>query len=122
MIYVDTSFWIAAHVEHDRHHDDAKALLGRTFSVMKSRGVPIESEWAPAVFATVHPSAVLRSPSDQRALAEKMFVADLRKVARYLESDRAAKQVQSAARRFAAWPTTGNRSTTSSESTRSSRK
>src|ERR1043165_590623 len=30
-----------------------KGLLGRTFSVMKKRGVAIQSEWAPAVFATV---------------------------------------------------------------------
>src|SRR3954470_1930494 len=63
----------------------AKALLGRTFSVMKSRGLAVESEWAPAVFATVHPSAVLRAPSDQRVRAEQMFLADVRKVGRYLE-------------------------------------
>lgn len=100
----------------------AKALLGRTFSVMKSRGIPIESEWATAIFATVHPSAVLRAPSDQRALAQKMFVADMRKVARYLDSAGAKKQADSGARRFATWPTTGSRSTTSSESIRSSRK
>ena len=29
MIYVDTSFWIAAHVERDRHHDEAKVLLAQ---------------------------------------------------------------------------------------------
>jgi uracil-DNA glycosylase family protein len=98
----------------------AKALLGRTFSVMKSRGVPIESEWAPVVFATVHPSAVLRAPSDQRALAEKLFIADLRKVSRYLDSPRAAKRINSGARKFTGWPTSANRSTISSESTRSS--
>ena len=97
----------------------AKALLGQTFSVLKSRGVPIESDWAPAVFATVHPSAVLRAPSEQRAVAEQMFVSDLRKAGRYLESDRASKR-PSKARRFAEWPTTANRSTTSKASTRSS--
>ena len=37
----------------------------------------------PRSFATVHPSAVLRAPPDQRARAERMFVADIRKVARY---------------------------------------
>lgn len=62
----------------------AKALLGRTFSVMKQRGVAVQSEWAPVVFATVHPSAVLRAPRDQRAEAEKAFVADIRKVGRQL--------------------------------------
>ena len=58
----------------------AKAILGRTFSVMKSRGVPQKSDWAPVVIATVHPSAVLRAPGDQRAEARAAFVADLRKV------------------------------------------
>jgi uracil-DNA glycosylase family protein len=58
----------------------AKAILGRTFSVMKSRGLPQKSEWAPTVIATVHPSAVLRTPSDQRAQARADFVADLKKI------------------------------------------
>lgn len=62
----------------------AKSLLGRSFSVMKARGVAQKSEWAPAVFATVHPSAVLRAPKDQRVIAERMFIADMRKVGRYL--------------------------------------
>ncbi|HXT16121.1 MAG TPA: UdgX family uracil-DNA binding protein [Gemmatimonadaceae bacterium] len=62
----------------------AKSLLGRTFSVMKQRGVLVKSDWAPAVFATVHPSAVLRAPRDQRVIAERMFIADMRKVGRYL--------------------------------------
>jgi uracil-DNA glycosylase family protein len=99
----------------------AKALLGRTFSVMKSRGTAIESEWAPAVFATVHPSAVLRAPSDQRVRAEQMFVADIRKVGRHLASHtKTEKRTNSAGRKFSAWPTTVHRSTTSSASTRSS--
>ncbi len=62
----------------------AKSLLGRTFSVMKSRGVALKSELAPAVFATVHPSAVLRAPRDERKRAEELFVADMKKVARHL--------------------------------------
>jgi uracil-DNA glycosylase family protein len=59
----------------------AKAVLGATFSVMKSRGRPTKSSWAPIVMATVHPSAVLRAPSDQRKQAMADFTADLRKVA-----------------------------------------
>jgi DNA polymerase len=62
----------------------AKALLGRSFSVMKQRAVPVESEWAPVAFATVHPSAVLRAPSDERARAERRFFADIARVARSL--------------------------------------
>jgi uracil-DNA glycosylase len=41
---------------------------------------------AEAGFATVHPSSVLRAPGDLRADAEKAFMADLKKVARYLAS------------------------------------
>jgi uracil-DNA glycosylase len=39
---------------------------------------------AEAGFATVHPSAVLRAPADLRAGAERQFVNDLRKVARWM--------------------------------------
>lgn len=101
----------------------AKALLGRTFSVMKQRGAAIESDYAEAVFATVHPSAVLRAPSDQRTLAERLFVTDIRKVRRYLEKPvKAEKRARENSRTFAAWPTTENRSAISSAPTRSSRR
>lgn len=100
----------------------AKALLGRTFSVMKRRGIPIASELAPAVFATVHPSAVLRAPPDQRVRAERMFMADLRAVGRFLAKEPAGgKQTARAARKFSAWSTTARPSATSSASIRSSR-
>jgi DNA polymerase len=59
----------------------ATALLGRTFSVTKKRGVAIESEWAPFVFATVHPSAVLRAPSERRAKEEGAFFRDIKRIA-----------------------------------------
>jgi uracil-DNA glycosylase family protein len=59
----------------------AKALMGRTFSVMKSRGKLLKSPWAPALIATVHPSAVLRAPRDQRDVALAELLGDLRKVA-----------------------------------------
>jgi len=100
----------------------AKALLGRDFSVMKKRGVPVKSTWAPAIIATVHPSAVLRAPTDQRALAERMFVADIRKVARLLDQEAVASQRAAARRRrLPAWETSVRPSATSSASTRSSR-
>jgi DNA polymerase len=97
----------------------AKALLGPAFSVTKKRGVPVKSEWADAVITTVHPSAVLRAPSEERVRAERMFIADLRKVAR--ELDKPAKRTRRA-NKFAGWPTpTAVRSTPSSASTPSSR-
>ena len=101
----------------------AKALLGRTFSVLKSRGAANDSPLAEAVFATVHPSAVLRAPRDQRVLAERMFVADIRKVGRYLEKKSPGrKRTGRGANTFSPWPTTAPRSGTSSASTRSSRR
>jgi len=62
----------------------AKAVFGPTFSVMKHRGKPLESELAPIAFATVHPSAVLRAPEGERAAAERKFFTDVERVARHM--------------------------------------
>jgi uracil-DNA glycosylase family protein len=63
----------------------AQALLGRQFRVTKERGKPVESDLAPHVIATVHPSSILRQETEEeRAEAMKAFVADLRVVARLL--------------------------------------
>jgi DNA polymerase len=63
----------------------AQALLGRQFRVTKQRGVPIESDLAPHVVATVHPSSILRQETDaDRAAAFDELVDDLRTVARLL--------------------------------------
>jgi uracil-DNA glycosylase len=62
----------------------AQALLGRQFRVSKDRGVPVESELAPVVMATVHPSSILRS--DDREAEMAMFVEDLRRVAQALRA------------------------------------
>jgi uracil-DNA glycosylase len=65
----------------------AQALLGSSFRVTKQRGVPVESELAPHVVATVHPSSILRSPDEAaRREAYAAFVADLRAVAKLLTS------------------------------------
>jgi uracil-DNA glycosylase family protein len=65
----------------------AQAFLGRQFRVTKQRGVPVESELAPYVIATVHPSSILRQETeDDRAAAMKDFVADLEVVAKLLRS------------------------------------
>jgi DNA polymerase len=106
----------------------AKSLLGATFSVMKARGVvQRDSEWAPAVFATVHPSAVLRAPRVERVRAERMFFADLRRVGRFLEQAGSAEgRTGRRTRTLSGWPlapaTTAPRSGTSSAPTRSSRR
>lgn len=63
----------------------AKALFGAKVRVMADRGRVLPTELAGAGFVTVHPSAVLRTPSGDRAAAERAFVDDLRKIARYLD-------------------------------------
>jgi uracil-DNA glycosylase family protein len=63
----------------------AQALLGRQFRVTKQRGVPVESDLAPYVVATVHPSSILRQETEEdRAAAMQAFVADLKVVAKLL--------------------------------------
>src|SRR3954468_12019104 len=63
----------------------AQALLGKTFRVTKSRGRKLSAPFAKAVFATVHPSSILRAPDARaRAEARKAFISDLRKVARFI--------------------------------------
>ncbi|MDB4905949.1 MAG: phage polymerase-related protein [Gemmatimonadetes bacterium] len=64
----------------------AQSLLGKQFRVTQDRGKRLGSEYADAVFATVHPSSVLRAPSAERTAARKEFVGDLRKVARYIRA------------------------------------
>jgi DNA polymerase len=65
----------------------AQALLGRQFRVTKQRGVPVESDIAPHVIATVHPSSILRQETEEaRAAAMADFVADLKVVAKLLSS------------------------------------
>jgi uracil-DNA glycosylase family protein len=63
----------------------AQALLGRAFRVTRQRGVPVDSDLAPNVLATVHPSSILRARDEaERRDAYAAFVADLRVVARLL--------------------------------------
>jgi DNA polymerase len=64
----------------------AQSLLGKQFRVTQHRGKPVPSEFAEAVVATVHPSAVLRAPDDAREEARREFFADLKSVAHYLQT------------------------------------
>lgn len=60
----------------------AQSLLGRSFKVTQNRGVPLDSELAELVTATIHPSAVLRA--DDRETVFAGLVDDLRLVAQHL--------------------------------------
>ena len=56
----------------------AKALLGASFKVSEQRGQFVDSELAPSVLATVHPSSILRTDGPEREAAMGAFVDDLR--------------------------------------------
>jgi DNA polymerase len=64
----------------------AKALLDSSFRVTRCRGQFVESDLAPLVTATVHPSSVLRARGEEeRKQGYEAFVADLRVVASRLD-------------------------------------
>jgi uracil-DNA glycosylase family protein len=60
----------------------SQALFGKQFRVTKERGRPLESDLAPHVIATIHPSAVLRA--DDREKEFSSLVDDLKVVASLL--------------------------------------
>jgi DNA polymerase len=63
----------------------ARALLGSQVRIGRDRGRRMESDLAPMVTLTTHPSAILRAP-DEAGRTEGMdaFVSDLRQVSRWL--------------------------------------
>ncbi|HEX6715247.1 MAG TPA: UdgX family uracil-DNA binding protein [Thermoleophilaceae bacterium] len=62
-----------------------KALLGPRFKLGESRGRPLDSELAPVVTATAHPSSILRQRDDAARHAERRaFTEDLERVAELL--------------------------------------
>jgi uracil-DNA glycosylase len=65
----------------------AQAILGRSFRVTQRRGEFVDSPLAPLVTATIHPSAILRTETEEeRQEAFDGFVRDLRGVARALKA------------------------------------
>lgn len=59
----------------------AMALISPKFRVSVQRGVFVDSDLAPLVTATVHPSSILRAPTDEdRKRETSRFIADLKKV------------------------------------------
>ena len=60
----------------------AQALLGKKFKVTEQRGELLESQLAPYVMATVHPSSLLRAPDDETRRREiRRFIEDLSRIA-----------------------------------------
>ncbi|MGH2676310.1 MAG: UdgX family uracil-DNA binding protein [Actinomycetota bacterium] len=69
----------------------AQDLFGRSFRVTRERGRPLDSDLAPLVMATVHPSSILRAPDDETRRAERrLLVADLEALAEGLRELREA--------------------------------
>ena len=67
----------------------AQALLGKQFRVTRERGKLVESDLAPHVTATIHPSAVLRQRDDESRRQElRALVDDLRMVAPLVRSSK----------------------------------
>ena len=63
----------------------AQALLGKQFRVTRDRGKPVESDLAPVVIATIHPSAILRA-EDRREQEYRLFLEDLRTISEALRA------------------------------------
>lgn len=69
----------------------AQGIMGRQFRVTQQRGQWVQSNIAPLVMATVHPSSILRAPDDDSRHEEmRKFIDDLKKVAAQLQQRRAA--------------------------------
>jgi uracil-DNA glycosylase len=63
-----------------------KGLLGSSFRVTRERGRPLDSDLAPVVVATIHPSAILRAPDeDARVREREAFTRDLGVVAQAMD-------------------------------------
>jgi DNA polymerase len=60
----------------------ARAIAGPSARVTRDRAKPIDSDLAPFVTVTVHPSSILRAPDAVTRAAERVrFVDDLRSIA-----------------------------------------
>jgi uracil-DNA glycosylase len=65
----------------------AQAVIGPKFRVSVQRGELVKSPLAPLVTATVHPSSILRAPSDEARRTEmKRFIEDLKKIREAIEA------------------------------------
>lgn len=63
----------------------AQSLLGRSFKVTRSRGVPFATRFAPVTLATVHPSSLLRIPDPiERRSARALFQREMELIAEVL--------------------------------------
>lgn len=65
----------------------AQSILGPQIRITRDHGQFFESPWSPLTTATLHPSALLRMPDEEkRQAARAQFLEDLRKVAERLRA------------------------------------
>lgn len=65
----------------------AQAVIGPKFKVSLQRGIFVDSPLAPLVTATVHPSSILRVPTDEARRTEtQRFIDDLKTIGKAIES------------------------------------
>ncbi|MCU1330110.1 MAG: uracil-DNA glycosylase [Bryobacterales bacterium] len=63
----------------------AQTIFGADYRVTKERGRLVTHEWAERATATIHPSAILRAPHEDRNREYRLFVDDLTAVREALE-------------------------------------
>ena len=64
----------------------AQAIIGPKFRVTAQRALPVKSNLAPLVTATVHPSSILRAQGDDARHQEMaQFIDDLKKIRKAIE-------------------------------------
>ena len=69
----------------------AQGIVGRNFRLTQHRGEWLQSDIAPYVTATVHPSSILRALDDESRHEEmRKFIEDLKKVAAKIHKRKAA--------------------------------
>jgi uracil-DNA glycosylase family protein len=86
--------WLEAEIQVVKPHaiiclgaTAAQAVIGPKFKVSTQRGTFVKSPLAPFVTATVHPSSILRAPTDEQRHDEmRRFTEDLKKIRKALES------------------------------------
>ena len=63
----------------------AQSLMGSTFRLTQHRGEVLQTDFAPALIATIHPSAILRVPDpEMRRRSREQFFEDMKIVAKKL--------------------------------------
>ena len=61
----------------------AQSVFGPEYRLTRERGTFVKHEWAPHTTSTIHPSAILRAPAEQREIEYQRLVEDLKKVAQF---------------------------------------